>query len=164
MVSLSHDETLSLVPDVVVVDPQFQAYGPLVAAARAGRLNLHLRATGAEALRLARRLNVDAWLISTELDDMTGNDLVALLNGRQGRSSQAIAFVTSSDSTSDRNLGVATTLRHPISLDAVDEVLRSPSKDSVEVPMGCTDRPRAMLALPIGVGAAVLAIATFMLG
>ncbi len=45
------------VPSVIVVDPRFDAYGPLAAAAREGRINLHLRGSGAEAMRLALQLS-----------------------------------------------------------------------------------------------------------
>jgi CheY-like chemotaxis protein len=68
-----------LIPNVVVVDPKFDAYPMLSASAQNGRIGLHFRSSGADALRLARRLKVDAWLIAAELDDMTGHDLVRML-------------------------------------------------------------------------------------
>ncbi len=160
MVSLSELSTLPMIPDVVVVDPNFQLYAPLVAAARAGRLNLHLRASGAEALKLGRRLNVDAWLVSPELDDMAGNDFVSLLESLPNRSSHAVAMVAPSGSPK-----TADALHHPISLDAIEAVLRSPAtKTAVDVAANETSRTRALLSLPIGVGAAMLAIAVLMMG
>ncbi len=165
MVGLSETGTLPLVPDVVVVDPHYQLYSSLVAAARAGRLNLHLRASGAEAIKLARRLSVDAWLVSPELDDMTGNDLVALLEALPNHSSLAIAMVAPLESTKAFGPGVVTSLQHPISLDAVEALLRSPATNSaVDLALSRTSRSRALLSLPLGVGAAMLAIAALMLG
>jgi DNA-binding response OmpR family regulator len=162
MVSLTEGRTLPLVPNVVVVDPQFQAYGPLVAAARAGRLHLHLRATGAEALKLARRLDVDAWLVSPELDDMSGYDFVSLLEGLPNRSSLAVAMVTPADVEKPHATGAAT-FSHPIALDSLEAFLRSPSEKTPSLPVSGTSRARALLTLPIGVGAAMLAIAVLVL-
>jgi DNA-binding response OmpR family regulator len=171
MVSLSVNVTLPLVPDVVVVDPNFQLYAPLVAAARAGRLNLHLRASGAEAIKLARRLNIDAWLVSPELDDMAGEDFVCLLAALPNRSSHAVAMVAPSD-TSKGSVAAGhrlqVSLRHPISLDAVEAVLRSPAisttATTADLTGSSTRRSGALLSLPIGVGAAMLAIAALMMG
>lgn len=67
------------VPNVVVVDPRFDAYKSLAASARLGKLNLHFRSSGADAIKLSRKQPVDAWLIATDLDDMSGHDLVELL-------------------------------------------------------------------------------------
>ena len=69
----------SWVPNVVVVDPRFDAYKSLAASARLGKLNLHFRSSGADAIKLSRKQPVDAWLIATDLDDMSGHDLVELL-------------------------------------------------------------------------------------
>ncbi len=51
-------------PSVVVVDPQFNAYATLAASARLGNLQLHLRSSGADAIRLSRRIDVDAWIVA----------------------------------------------------------------------------------------------------
>ena len=67
------------VPNVVVVDPRFDTYKSLAASARLGKLNLHFRSSGADAIKLSRKQPVDAWLIATDLDDMSGHDLVELL-------------------------------------------------------------------------------------
>ena len=63
----------------MVVDPRFDAYKSLAASARLGKLNLHFRSSGADAIKLSRKQPVDAWLIATDLDDMSGHDLVELL-------------------------------------------------------------------------------------
>lgn len=162
MVSLSGISTVPLVPDVVVVDPNFQLYAPLVAAARAGRVNLHLRASGAEAIKLARRLNIDAWLVSPELDDMAGDDFVSLLETLPNRSSHVVAMVAPQGS-----IPTAATLQHPVSLDVLEAFLRSPvTQATVGAPVAqsWTRRARAMISLPFGVGAAMLAITALMLG
>ena len=52
-------------------------------AARDGVVGLHLCVDGRSAMRLARRLRVDAWLVAAELPDMTGCDLAEML-GRPG--------------------------------------------------------------------------------
>ena len=70
------------VPNVVVVDPHFEAYKPLAASARLGKLNLHFRSSGVDALKLARQRRVDAWLVALELDDMSGHDFLELLQTR----------------------------------------------------------------------------------
>lgn len=162
MVSLFENGTLPLVPDVVVVDPDFQRFSPLVAAARAGRLNLHLRASGGEAIKLARRLSVDAWLVSPKLDDMAGDDFVALVKALPHGATHAIAMIAPTDSTKTADAGAS--LRHPISLDAVEALLRSPATSAaVDLAIRGRSRARALLSLPVGVGAAMLAIAALML-
>jgi len=64
---------------VVIVDPAWDRYPEFVAAAAAGRLELHFCNDGRAALRLARRFQADAWLVSDNLPDMDGLDLVPLL-------------------------------------------------------------------------------------
>ena len=95
------------VPNVVVVDPRFDAYKSLAASARLGKLNLHFRSSGADAIKLSRKQPVDAWLIATDLDDMSGHDLVELLrsfnrsfNASQevGQADEAQAQVSQKDS------------------------------------------------------------------
>ena len=93
----------SWVPNVVVVDPRFDAYKSLAASARLGKLNLHFRSSGADAIKLSRKQPVDAWLIATDLDDMSGHDLVELLrsfNASQevGQADEAQALVSQKDS------------------------------------------------------------------
>ena len=95
------------VPNVVVVDPRFDAYKSLAASARLGKLNLHFRSSGADAIKLSRKQPVDAWLIATDLDDMSGHDLVELLRsfnrsfnaGQEvGQADEAQALVSQKDS------------------------------------------------------------------
>ena len=95
------------VPNVVVVDPRFDAYKSLAASARLGKLNLHFRSSGADAIKLSRKQPVDAWLIATDLDDMSGHDLVELLRsfnrsfnaGQEvGQADEAQAQVSQKDS------------------------------------------------------------------
>jgi DNA-binding response OmpR family regulator len=77
-------ELIATLPGVVVVDPRFDAYTALAASARMGKIDLHMRSSGSGALKLADRIHVDAWLIATELDDMSGEDFVGLLQARRG--------------------------------------------------------------------------------
>lgn len=84
------------VPNVVVVDPRFDAYKSLAASARLGKLNLHFRSSGADAIKLSRKQPVDAWLIATDLDDMSGHDLVELLRSFN-RSFNAVQEVGQAD-------------------------------------------------------------------
>lgn len=65
--------------EIVIVDPRFDRYGDLVQAAQAGRVGLHFCADGRSALRLARTFRADAWLVSADLPDMSGFDLVEML-------------------------------------------------------------------------------------
>jgi len=71
-------------PSVIVVDPRFDIYASLATAAREGKLDLHLRSSGTDAMRLARRIRVDAWLVAEELDNMAGHDFVELLAAHDG--------------------------------------------------------------------------------
>jgi CheY-like chemotaxis protein len=76
------DQVERTTPNVVVVDPQFDAYRELAASARSGRIGLHFRSSGSQAMKLARHLEIDAWLVASELDDMSGHDLVELLQAQ----------------------------------------------------------------------------------
>ena len=68
--------------EIVIVDPMCDRYGEFVQAAEAGRLGLHFCVDGRSALQLARRFRADAWLVASELPDMSGFDLVSMLSGR----------------------------------------------------------------------------------
>jgi CheY-like chemotaxis protein len=162
MVSLLEGAKLPLVPNVVVVDPDFQAYGPLVAAARAGRLNLHLRATGAEAIKLARRLEIDAWLVSSDLDDMAGADFIEILDTLPSRGSHSVAMIASAESAK-AELVASETLQHPITMDSIESLLREASPQVPGTTVGGRSRMRTLLTLPVGVGAALVAIAALMI-
>lgn len=161
------------VPSVIVVDPRFDAYGPLAAAAREGRLTLHLRASGAEAMRLARRLRVDAWLVAEDLDDMSGHDFVELLGSlaADDRGSR-VAMVGSSDgepparaaiaAAAAREAGADTFLSQPIDLADLANLLASPAEERA----AALAAPAAsgFLTVKVGLGAAMIAVAVLMMG
>lgn len=65
---------------IVIVDSSFEHYDDFVAAGQAGLIGLHLCVDGRSAVRLARRFRANAWLVATELDDMTGFDLLEMLS------------------------------------------------------------------------------------
>lgn len=162
MVSLVEGANLPLVPNVVVVDPEFQCYGPLVAAARAGRLNLHLRATAAEAIKLARRLEIDAWLVSSDLEDMAGEDFVELLDTLPTRGSHSVAMIASAEAAK-AGIAASEMLHHPVTADAVEALLRDASPQLAAATVSGRSRVRTLLTLPVGVGAALVAIAALMI-
>lgn len=65
--------------EIVIVDPSFDLYGDFVEAASNGEFGLHFCNDGLSALKLARRFRGDIWLVSTELPDMSGFDLLPIL-------------------------------------------------------------------------------------
>ena len=164
-------------PSVVVVDPQFDAYKPLADSARRGRLSLHLRSSGAAAIKIARRMRVDAWLIAADLDDMSGHDLVELLQTQFAADPLAakpkLAMVHVADSGA-RQLALAgqeavaagadSGLTHPITFADLEQLLGLPVEErSKFIPLADVTS-RAFATLPVGVGAAVAAVAVLMLG
>ena len=164
----------SSVPNVMVVDPRFDAYLPLAAAAREGRLNLHLRSGGSEAMRLARRLPIDVWIVGQELDDMSGQDFVELLGSLDcDRPAACVALVgpgsdeprrsSAADGTWALGAGADAVLRHPISLDDLAGLLALPA-DERPMALPLEDWKRRFVTLPVGVGAAAIAVAVLMLG
>ena len=66
--------------EIVIVDWSCDRYGDFVRAAQDGEVGLHFCVDGRSAVRLARRFRADAWLISAELPDMSGFDLVDMLS------------------------------------------------------------------------------------
>ena len=66
-------------PEVVIVDPQFQQHRELVRAAEDRRIRLHVCVNGQAAIRLAARLDVDAWFVAADLPDLDGIDLASML-------------------------------------------------------------------------------------
>jgi len=66
--------------EIVIVDPACDRYADFVAAARAGEVGLHFCSDGRSAVRMARRFRADVWLVSTELADMSGFDLLEMLS------------------------------------------------------------------------------------
>jgi CheY-like chemotaxis protein len=164
-------------PSVVVVDPQFDAYKPLAESARRGRLALHMRSSGADAIKLSRRLRVDAWLIAPELDDMSGHDLVELLQSQgsidAGGPKPKLAMVHIAESGSRQlalagqeaaEAGADSLLTHPITFADLERLLGLPAEERSKVLPLAGLTSRAFQSLPLGVGAAVVAIAVVVLG
>lgn len=160
----------SAVPNVVVVDPRFDAYKQLADSARLGRINLHIRSSGAEAIKIARRRQVDAWLIAADLDDMSGHDLVELLRARAADTKVAMV---DADAPGSRRHAVAETeatasgadavLTHPITLRDLEELLGLPAEERTKV-FAAAGAAKAFVTLPVGVGAAAISIAILLLG
>lgn len=150
------------VPNVVVVDPRFEAYKQLADSARLGRINLHIRSSGAEAIKLARRRTVDAWLIAADLDDMSGHDLVELLRSRAGDAKLAMV---ETDGSLHRaaEIDADAVLTHPITLRDLEELLGLPVEERSKV-FAASGMARAFVTLPVGVGAAAVSIAVLLLG
>lgn len=65
--------------EIVIVDSHCDRYGDFVEAAQAGTIGLHFCANGRSAVRLARRFRADAWLIASDLPDVSGFDLLDML-------------------------------------------------------------------------------------
>lgn len=78
--SSSNPRRSSSIVEIVVVDPVCDRYGDFVEAAQAGEVGLHFCVDGQSAVRLSRRFRADAWLIATELPDMSGFDLLEMLS------------------------------------------------------------------------------------
>jgi len=66
--------------EIVIVDCSCDRYGDFVRAAQDGEVGLHFCVDGRSAVRLARRFRADAWLVSAELPDMSGFDLLEMLS------------------------------------------------------------------------------------
>ena len=162
------DALAGSVPSVVVVDPEFNSYATLAASARLGKLQLHLRSGGADALRLSRRIHVDAWIVAAELDDMSGHDLVELLKGEA--CDVPVAMVVDAlrgrrnavDSAAATEAGADVTISHPISLADLERLLGLPTEDRARE-FG-SNGLKPFVTLPVGIGAAVIAIAVLMIG
>lgn len=169
------DAEAEALPSVVVVDPRFDAYGPLAASARQGKLSLRFRASGADALRVARRTRVDAWLIASELDDMSGSDFVALLREElradPGGGGAKLVMVeparpggrqwTISECGPDSPFDAV--LAQPVAFEDLERILG----------LGVEERPAlltlaalssAFVTLPVGIGAAAIALALLLTG
>ncbi len=65
--------------EIVIVDSVFDRYADFVAAASEGSVGLHFCNDGLSAVKLARRFRGDIWLVSTDLSDMSGFDLLPIL-------------------------------------------------------------------------------------
>lgn len=66
--------------EIVIVDATCDRYADFVEAAQAGEVGLHFCVDGRSAIRLSRRFRADAWLVSTDLPDMSGFDLLSMLS------------------------------------------------------------------------------------
>lgn len=169
-----HDAAFGMVgatiPNVVVVDPHFEAYKPLATSARLGKLNLHFRSSGIDALKLARQRRVDAWLVAVELDDMSGHDFLELL---QARLEGSRAAIVQPGTTQGRDsviavreageVGADAILTTPITFHDLERLLGQVGSGLAAVDPGFRTS-RAFVTLPVGVGAAVVAIAVLMMG
>jgi CheY-like chemotaxis protein len=173
--SLRYPEVLeSSVPSVVVVDPRFDAYKALAASARLGKLSLHFRSSGAEAVKLARRLRANAWLIASELDDMSGHDLVPLLQSQlaaHGCGGGKLAVIEAAPTGSRqwnisagdaRAAGADSLLSHPITFHDLETLLGLPTAERAEI-VSAGGPARALFTFPVGVSAAAIAIAVLMM-
>lgn len=66
--------------EIVIVDSSCERYPDFVKAAQVGEVGLHFCVDGRSAVRLSRRFRADAWLVSTDLPDMSGFDLLDMLS------------------------------------------------------------------------------------
>lgn len=66
--------------EIVIVDSNCDRYADFVQAAQDGKVGLHFCVDGRSAVRLARRFRADAWLVASELPDMSGFDLLEMLS------------------------------------------------------------------------------------
>lgn len=162
MVSRNAAETSPLIPSVVVVDPCFEAYRHLVAAARAGQIGLHLRSSGREALKLASRLDVDAWFVAADLEDMAGADFLKLLDTLPGTCAARKAAVAEAPGAEPDEADLV--LSHPITLADLDAMVRLPAAERAARLPAPPARGRAVVSLPVGIGAAMITLALLMMG
>ena len=162
------DRSEGMVPNVVVVDPRFDSYKPLAASARQGKLNVHFRSSGAEAIKLARRMRVDAWLVAPELDDVSGQDFIDLLRSRMGSSRLAMVepgsarWLSTEREAAESNAHA--TLSPPITFRDLEHLLGLPAEERGVLFAESSPLTRAFVTLPVGVSAAAVAVAVLMLG
>lgn len=157
------DELVERVPNVVVVDPQFDAYRDLAASARVGRIGLHFRSSGSQALKLARHVEIDAWLVAAELDDMGGQDFVELLGGFRGDAKVAMIGSPMLGDHAAREAGADMVVNQPITVADLEELLGLPV-DERGRRLAARGFAGSWATLPVSVGAAVVALAVLMIG
>jgi CheY-like chemotaxis protein len=150
-------------PNVVVVDPQFDAYRELAASARSGRIGLHFRSSGSQAMKLARHLDIDAWLVAAELDDMAGHDFVELLGALRGDAKVAMIGAGLAASRSANEAGADMLVSQPITVADLEELLGLPVEERNRR-LAAKGFAGSWAALPVSVGAAVVALAVLMIG
>ena len=165
-----HDARRGGLSNVVVVDPDFSGYKSLAASARLGHLNLHLRSSAADALKLARRHRVDAWLIAPDLDDMSGQDLVELLRKQMDEAKVALVHDgkggPGSLNAATRQAGElgAPVLQSPITIDDLEELLGiGAPRRPVLLPSQAAAASGSFVTLPVSISAAVIAIAVLVM-
>ncbi len=162
-------------PNVVVVDPRFDAYQELVESARSGRIRLHMRSSGEEGLALAKKHSVDAWLVAADLDDMAGLDFIELLRSHLEAAKatdteggeQRVAIVSEVPGQPGHwqatEHGADHSMIKPISMADLESFLEmTPAEREMILPG--RDLARSILTLPVSMGAAVVAMAVVMLG
>jgi DNA-binding response OmpR family regulator len=142
---------------VVVVDPSFEAYRDLVAGSREGRLDLHIRTSGSDALRLADKIHVDAWIVVADLDDMAGPDFLALLRDKVGASVPMVTTGPTSDAQTTVG-GQVQVLAGPVTCDAlealIDEAAWTPIANA-----GLLAKLFAVQATGIGIATSLIVVA-----
>jgi PleD family two-component response regulator len=79
--SWDHDDQFCrrAVGEIVIVDPRCDRYSDFVEAAAEGEFGLHFCCDAQSAIKLARRFRADIWLVSSDLPDADGFDLLPLL-------------------------------------------------------------------------------------
>ena len=70
----------AVINEIVIVDANCERYGDFVQAAQSGEVGVHFCVDGRSAVRLSRRFRADAWLVASELPDMSGFDLLDMLS------------------------------------------------------------------------------------
>jgi CheY-like chemotaxis protein len=140
--------------EIVIVDAACDRYGDFVKAAQAGDVGLHFCCDGRSAVRMARRFRADVWLVSSELQDMSGFDLLEMLSphvvqgdvdpmlagsrislGRIGEATRSAVFIVGDEyrlEEEQRALasGIAGYLVRPVTLDVI-RATRSPADSSM---------------------------------
>lgn len=86
---------------LVVVDPQLDDYNCLTEPVRKGVLRVTLTTTGSNALRLAPAFADALWLVTPQLPDMNGLDLLDMLHSLQHC---LVAVVVDSEYDAEREL------------------------------------------------------------
>lgn len=150
-------ETYSEVLRIAIIDPNFDDHTALADEARTGAVEMHYRSSGAEALRLARGREFDAWIVAAELDDMHGSDFAGLLQERV-----AAGMTATPAERSPRVLVIGGEGRDgiamPLSASAVREALVGPTGTTASAWW------QQVPALPLGVTAAMMAMAMLVVG
>ena len=132
--------------EIVIVDAACDRYADFVAAARAGEVGLHFCCDGRSAVRLARKFRADAWLVSVELADMSGFDLLEMLvphvthadvDPTHSEGSRSAIFMVGDeyrieDEQQTLASGVAGYLVRPITLELVKATRQSSLLESVD--------------------------------